>query len=416
MERVARQYTDVPANSPPTSYRAPLNQIGLARDLATSASKDMPTANNDTLYMSAIVSLSEPFVLSVPDTHDRYYVVDVFNMWQELEHYIGRRTTGTAAGNFALVPAGWKGELPAGVKRLDVGTNKIWLWGRLRLSPGEDKDSVLALQKQFRLVPLSQFGVPDAKAQPASLALLPAVGSDELGFFAQLGAALKDNAVKPADEALFAQFARIGLTADGFDSSKLSAERRKGLVRAVQDGPAVAISAFTTATVQRNGWSWATGLDSFGFDYPLRALVAGPYLGGQGEKEAMYPLRYADSKGDVLTGASAYTVKFTSPPPVDAFWSLTVYKAGDKFDPATLKPGDVVTTGRSPSMPHGNSFIVNGDGQAVGSVMSSKLPDFNDARYKDQSGGRVEIHRYPYTDRLYRRAGRRHRRVLQAPA
>ena len=255
MERVARQYTDVPANSPPTSYRAPLNQIGLARDLATSASKDMPTANNDTLYMSAIVSLSEPFVLSVPDTHDRYYVVDVFNMWQELEHYIGRRTTGTAAGNFALVPAGWKGELPAGVKRLDVGTNKIWLWGRLRLSPGEDKDSVLALQKQFRLVPLSQFGVPDAKAQPASLALLPAVGSDELGFFAQLGAALKDNAVKPADEALFAQFARIGLTADGFDSSKLSAERRKGLVRAVQDGPAVAISAFTTATVQRNGWS-----------------------------------------------------------------------------------------------------------------------------------------------------------------
>ena len=55
-----------------------------------------------------------------PDTHDRYYVVDVFNMWQELEHYIGRRTTGTAAGNFALVPPGWKGELPAGVTRLDV--------------------------------------------------------------------------------------------------------------------------------------------------------------------------------------------------------------------------------------------------------------------------------------------------------
>ncbi len=106
MERVARQYTDVPANNPPTSYRAPLNQIGWARDLATAASKDMPTSNNDTFYMSAIVDLTEPYVLSVPDTHDRYYVVDVFNMWQELEHYIGRRTTGTAAGNFALVPPG----------------------------------------------------------------------------------------------------------------------------------------------------------------------------------------------------------------------------------------------------------------------------------------------------------------------
>ena len=83
--------------------------------------------------------------------------------------------------------------------------------------------------------------------------------------------------------------------------------------------------------MQRNGWSWATGLDDFGFDYPLRALVSGPYLGGQGEKEAMYPLRYTDSAGKVLTGENAYTIKFASPPPVDAFWSLTVYNAGDKL-------------------------------------------------------------------------------------
>ena len=83
MERIARQYTDVPANNPPTSYRAPLNQIGWARELATAASKDMPTSNNDTFYMSAIVDLTEPYVLSVPDTHDRYYVVDVFDMWQD---------------------------------------------------------------------------------------------------------------------------------------------------------------------------------------------------------------------------------------------------------------------------------------------------------------------------------------------
>jgi hypothetical protein len=66
---------------------------------------------------------------------------------------------------------------------------------------------------------------------------------------------------------------------------------------------------------------------------PLRALVSGPDLGGQGEKEAMYPLRYSDSDGKVLTGAggSAYTINFASPPPVDAFWSLTAYNAGDKL-------------------------------------------------------------------------------------
>jgi len=284
MERVARQYTDVPANNPPTSYRAPLNEIGWARDLATAASKDMPTSNNDTFYMSAIVDLDQPYILSVPDTHDRYYVVDVFNMWQELEYYIGRRTTGTAAGSFALVPPGWKGELPPGVTRLDVATDTIWLWGRLRLTQGEDKAPVLALQKEFRLTPLSAFGNADAKPRAAVLPPPPDIASDELGFFTQLGAAVRANPIKPADEALFAQFARIGLTRDCFDASKLSPERRKGLLRALQDGPSVAISAFQSAAVQRNGWSWATGLDDFGFDYPLRALVSGPYLGGQGEK------------------------------------------------------------------------------------------------------------------------------------
>ena len=240
MERVARQYTDVPANNPPTSYRAPLNEIGWARDLATAASKDMPTSNNDTFYMSAIVDLAEPFILSVPDTNDRYYV-DVFNMWQELEHYIGRRTTGTKAGEFALVPPGWKGELPAGVTRLDVSTAKVWLWGRLRLTQGEDKAPVLALQKEFRLTPLSAFGKADAKPQTVPLPPLPDIGGDELGFFTHLGAAVKANPIKPADEALFAQFARIELTEDGFDASKVDAARRKGLLRALQDGPSVAI-------------------------------------------------------------------------------------------------------------------------------------------------------------------------------
>src|SRR3954452_20206608 len=93
MERVLRDYSDVSSGVSATGFRAPIDKIGWARELATSSAKDMPTANNDTLYMSAVVVLGEPFVLSVPDTEDRYYVVNVFNMWQELEHYIGRRTT-----------------------------------------------------------------------------------------------------------------------------------------------------------------------------------------------------------------------------------------------------------------------------------------------------------------------------------
>lgn len=326
MERVAREYTNVPSPKPATSYRAPLDHIGWATSLASPDAKDMPTANNDTYYMSAVLDLTEPYVLTVPDTHDRYYVIDVFNMWQELEHYVGRRTTGTKGGKYVLVPPGWKGTLPKDAKRLDVTTRKVWLWGRLHVNQGEDTAPVLALQKQFTIVPLS-----GKSRGNSSLAPLPKTGNDELGFFRELAAALKDNPVKSADKALFAQFARIGLTEKGFDPGKLDPATRKGMAEGLKDGPDVAISAMASTSTIRNGWTWVTGLDSFGFNYPLRALVAGPYLGGQGEREAMYPLRYTDSNGQTLNGANQYVVKLESAPPVGAFWSLTMYNADDKM-------------------------------------------------------------------------------------
>ncbi|MEC5385673.1 DUF1254 domain-containing protein [Uliginosibacterium sp. H3] len=332
MERVAREYTDVPNPKPATSYRAPLNQIGWARELATPAALDMPTANNDTAYLSAVVDLSkEPYVLTVPDTNDRYYVVDLFNMWQELEQYIGRRVTGTKAGKFAIVPPGWNGKLPADVKRLDVTTSKVWLWGRIRVSADEDIAKVHALQDGFDLRPLSALGNANWKTPAATLPALPDIGKDPLGFYTHLGAALKANTIKPADKALAAQFERIGLTAQGFDPSKLNDAQRKGLKRAIQDGPLVAVSGIVTSSVRREGWDYVRGLDDFGFNYPLRALVAGPYLGGQGEKEAVYPIRYTDSAGKPLTGAGTYTVKFSPEPPNDAFWSLTMYDAKTKM-------------------------------------------------------------------------------------
>jgi hypothetical protein len=227
MERVARSYSDVSSGVPATSYRAPVNKIGWARELATPSAKDMPTANNDTFYMSAVVVLDEPYILSVPDTGDRYYVINVFNMWQELEHYIGRRTTGTKAARYVLVPPGWTGAVPTDATRLDVSTNKVWLWGRLRIAQGESADPVHALQAKFTLEPVS------GNAKSPELPPLPSTAGDDLGFFQQLAFALKFNAVKPADEALFAQLARIGLTKDGFDESKLSPEMRRGLLRAL---------------------------------------------------------------------------------------------------------------------------------------------------------------------------------------
>ena len=325
MERVARLYTDVSGGVSATSYRAPVNRIGWARELATPAAKDMPTANNDTLYMSAVVVLDEPLMLSVPDTADRYYVVNVFTMWQELEHYIGRRTTGTKAGRFVLVPPGWTGPVPSDATRLDVSTTKVWLWGRLFTAQSEPAGPVHDLQDKFTLQ--SASGTPASHELPA----LPSIADNDLGFFEHLAFALKSNAVKPADEALFAQFARIGLTAEGFDESAPSPDTRRGLLRALADGPAVVISSIASTSAVRHGWNWVTGLDNFGFNYSMRAMVAGPYLGGNGEREAMYPIRYTDADGETLTGVNTYEIQMPVEPPVGAFWSLTVYNADDKM-------------------------------------------------------------------------------------
>src|SRR5262249_23664339 len=155
--------------------------------------------------------------------------------------------------------------------------DKVWLWGRLRIAQGEDAAPVLALQKEFKLEPLGGVSLKD---RDAVLPPMPAIAGDEFGFLEHLAFALKYDKVRPADEALFAQFSRIGLTRDGFDVSKLPEPTRKGLLRGLADAPAVAVSALASTTVNRNGWTWATGLDRFGFNYPLRAVVAGDYLGG----------------------------------------------------------------------------------------------------------------------------------------
>jgi hypothetical protein len=308
-----------------------LNQIGWARELATPQALDMPTANNDTLYMSAVVDLKELYVLTVPDMGDRYYVVDAFNMWQELEHYIGRRTTGTKAGSFALVPPGWDGDLPAGMPRLDVSTSKVWLWGRMRVSADDDMDDIHALQDSFDLRPLSALGQANWAAPAARLPPLPQIGDDPFGFLVHLAFALKYNHVKPEDAALFGQLERIGLTSDGFDPSRLSDEQKEGLTQALRDAPLVAAAAVSGSAQVRQGWNYVTGLDDFGFNYPLRAVIAGPYLGGQGENEAAYPVRYTDDNGDTLNGSRDYIVHFSSEPPNNAFWSLTVYDSTSKM-------------------------------------------------------------------------------------
>ncbi|MHC0445367.1 DUF1254 domain-containing protein [Flavobacterium sp. 3-218] len=332
MEETMRDYINVPNPKPATSYRAPLNQIGWARELPTAKDADMPTANNDTFYMSAVLNLTEPFILETPDTNDRYYVVDVFDMYQNLISYIGRRTTGTKAGKFAIVPPGWKGTLPSGISKvIQSTTSKVWLWGRVRVFEDDDLNKLHALQDQFHLKSLSEFS-GKSKSTPAALPSMPSFEkNDSLRFYKKLAFVMTQNPIFEQDKALVGQFEKIGLTPGKFDPSKLNKSQLKGLNEAALIGPITTIASVQSSAKILNGWMWVTKLDDFGYDYALRSMVAGPYLGGQGEKEAMYPLRYTDSDGNVLDGKNSYSIKFEKDPPVNAFWSLTMYDANNKL-------------------------------------------------------------------------------------
>lgn len=335
MEQVARQYTDMSQAQNDTSYRAPLNHFGHARRLPTDQDTDMPTANRDTLYSSAIVDLSnEPIILSTPTVKDRYFVIDMFDMWHNLFKYVGTRATGETSQEIMIVPPYWQGDVPKGIKVVEAPTTKVWLWGRTQVFDEKDYPTVHAIQDQYTLTPLSKYLSQDP-AELISPVLPPQAGevNDPLRFYEELGAYLKVNPIPKRQQALLGQFNKIGLSKNGFDRSKLTLTMKLQLEKAVKDGQKIvaAQSSNPVTLKMKDGWYYSFVLDQFGDDNALRSLISHPYLGGQGAKEAMYPITYTDSKGKLLSGHSQYSMHFKTVPPVDSFWSITVYDAKTKM-------------------------------------------------------------------------------------
>ncbi|AZQ60798.1 DUF1254 domain-containing protein [Flammeovirga pectinis] len=333
MEQAMREYTSVPNPKPRTSYRAPLNKIGWAKRLPTAADKDMPTANNDTYYMSAVVDLSEPYILETPNTNGRYFVVNVFDMYHNLVEYIGKRNTGTTALKVALIPEGWEGDLPNDIdKKVIVKTDKAWLWGRIHVLEGENIKKLHLLQDQFKLRSLSESKGYENMNKQTELPEMPVFPtSDSLRFYKYLAFALSQNPTYTEDISLVGQFERIGIKGGKFSTDNLNEHQIKGLKEAAIEAPLAILSSMYSSSVTSNGWNIATKLDNYGYDFPFRSLISGPYLGGQGEKEAMYPIRFIDSDNAPVEGKNSYTITFDEEPPVDSFWSLTLYDATNKL-------------------------------------------------------------------------------------
>ncbi|RKF19965.1 DUF1254 domain-containing protein [Alginatibacterium sediminis] len=335
MEQISRLYTDVSMPQSDTSYRAPLNEFGHARRLSTPSDTDMPSANRDTLYSSAILDVSaEPIVLEVPAVTDRYYVINMFDMWHNLFKYVGTRETGDMAKQFLIVPPGWeaKQDIPRELNIIEAPTTKVWLWGRTQVTGEQDYAQAHSIQDQYKLTPLNEYITGEPLLDNVELKEHHFSDNDPLRFYAELGAFIAENPLDERQHAMLGQFKKIGLTKNGFNDNNLSDSIRNELVRAIEDGKEiVSAQANPTNLEMKDGWVYTFALDAFGDDNAMRSLIAHPYLGGQGPKEAIYPMAAIDTNGQALSGKSNYTMTFEKEPPVGAFWSVTVYDAQSKM-------------------------------------------------------------------------------------
>jgi hypothetical protein len=294
--------------------------------------------NFDTLYSSAWLDLTkEPMVVSAPDTLGRFYLLPMLDMWTDVFASVGSRTTGNQAGDYAVIPPGWSGTIPSDVTRIDAPTPHIWIIGRTKTDGPADYDAVHQIQAGYKLTPLSRFGQTaepvvgvidsdvDMKTPPKTQVDTMPAGR----FFAYAAEILKLHPPHTTDQPILAQMRRIGIERGRtFDLEKVDPAIKAGLTSAPE--AALKLMAWKVGSIARveNGWSMNTDtMGVYGNYYLKRAVIAQVGLGANLPEDAIYPLNLADETGAPLHGDSAYVLHFDkgATPPVDAFWSITLY-------------------------------------------------------------------------------------------
>lgn len=300
--------------------------------------KGVVRTNFDTLYSIAWVDLTkEPMVIAAPDTGGRFYLLPMLDMWSDVFASPGWRTTGTQAGQWALVPPGWTGDLPKSVQRIDAPTPYVWIIGRTRTDGPADYEAVHKVQAGYTVTPLSMLGKPPVPVQvkidpSVDMKTPPKTQVDTMPadkYFAYGLELMKLHPAHITDEPIVARMKRIGLVVgQPFDYSKLDPATKKALDGAPADGQQLMKWKVPTLARVVNGWSMNTDtMGVYGNYYLKRAIVAQLGLGANLPEDAIYPMNLFDDTGRPLDGANKYVVHFDkgATPPVNAFWSITLY-------------------------------------------------------------------------------------------
>jgi hypothetical protein len=294
------------------------------------------SANNDTIYTSGMIDLrAEPVVLQVPEVADRYYSFMLVDMVTDNFAYVGSRATGTKAGAYALTGPGWKGALPRGVTRLPAPSWVVFAIGRTGVSGDADLPKLREVQAGYKLTPLSAFA--GTKAPPAAAtipfpAILETKTAKAADFFTHLNFLMQLHVFPAVEHPLFQKFARIdvgpGLT---FDPASFSPDVMQAIEQGVSAGREKVSKAAENLGARVNGWNLSpANAGEFGDDYLTRSAAAWKYIYVNSAVEAMYPTANVDGNDKQLDGSKGrYVLKFPKGalPPVNYFWSLTLYDA-----------------------------------------------------------------------------------------
>jgi hypothetical protein len=312
-----------------TTQRFPENQLVSIAALTDPTVRTVVLPNHDTTYTVGRLQLSGgPRVLDVPDTAGRYYVIQLLDAYSNTFAYVGRRTTGTRAGSYAVVPPGFNGTMPSGVKRIQSPTNLVWVLGRTLVQDAADMPAVTELMGDYRFTALDAW-TAGQRQNPLVLGAFPTVATPEipkgLDYFAKLGEILASDPAPKRDACALRTFARAGVGAGKQPTDP-------ALVAAVRAGKRIVAEAEQRANrngaKQHHGWLVpGRYIGAYGTNYLGRAIIATAALGANTPPETVYPLAVDDVDGRPLSGRHRYTIRFPRGqlPPANAFWSVTIY-------------------------------------------------------------------------------------------
>jgi len=341
MEYTRRVLTNV---EKPEGKAAPMGQFLRLRAYPTPEDRQVTAPNADTLYTITWLDVGkEPWILSLPDAQDRYYLMPMLDGWTDVFQDPGKRTTGTGPQKYAITGPGWSGTLPDGVTEYKSPTSLVWILGRIYCTgTPEDYDAVHKMQDDISVVPLSSYGQPytpppgtvdpniDIKTPVRNQ--VNALSAED--YFKLLAKLMKDNPPAEADAPMVEKMAKIGIVpGQDFDINQLGPDAAKVLQSVPKPAFDKIMGHYNDAGTLTNGWIFTTKAGVYGTDYLQRATITAIGLGCNRPQDAVFPTSVQDADGKPYLGTNQFVLHFDAGqlPPAEAFWSLTMYNAGFFF-------------------------------------------------------------------------------------